>query len=156
MNVLHRPVETATHSSRSQFREYVEGVDQVPRAICVLTIFVLVGCSSEIGLKSTHAQCEPIDFVPSPDVALPVGFVENGLYLFVDGAPRSKACIRERVCQANDWTMEHAHQSYYIELDSVGGKELARQFPDVVEQNKEGFDPFGRQLNLNHFCIATQ
>jgi hypothetical protein len=87
---------------------------------------------------------------------LPVGYVENGRYLFVDGEPRSKTCIRARVCEVNDWVREHANQSYYIELDSVGGREIARQFPEVVEDNKEGSDSLGWHLYLNNFCKATE
>lgn len=117
----------------------------------------LIGCESEPELNSTPTECEPINFVPSPEgAALPVGYVENGQYLFVNGAPRSKACIRERVCQANGWTRQHANQSYYIRLDSVGGTEIARQFPSVVEEIKEGSDDREWHLYLDKFCIATE
>ncbi|MEM7501842.1 MAG: hypothetical protein AAF417_07350 [Pseudomonadota bacterium] len=106
---------------------------------------------------SNQQNCEPINFVPDPDGAmLPVGDVENGRYLFVDGEPRSKACVRARVCEVNDWVRDHANQSYHIDLDSVGGREIARQFPDVVEDNKEGSDSLGWHLYLNNFCKATE
>lgn len=125
--------------------------------LLALTPVLLLGCQPESGAVNDRESCETIDFARFETEQLnPVSLLENGEFLFEGDSTVGKACVLARVCQINSYTRNRFSQSYYVRLDSVGGAEIARLFPDVTAQVREGSDSRGWHLYLNNFCSAAK
>lgn len=116
-------------------------------------IFCFVVLSGIVcGGSEPPLDCPKIDIAASlGEAANPAALLEEGHYLFADGKPIPKECVHIYACQVNEYTRQHFGQSYYISLSRPGGKEIERQFPEVVASIVESRGPT-RVIYLNNFC----
>ena len=100
--------------------------------------------------------CPDLDFTAElRDQLNPASLLEDGQYLFENGEPLQRQCVRKRVCEVNDFTRAHFGQSYYVSLNRRGGSEIERQFPELVAAIVEGRGDT-RMIYLNNFCKSAE
>lgn len=125
--------------------------------IIALLLLLLNGCALDHGASAGNADtCTELTFEAEQRTQLnPVTILETGAYFLEDNIPVSRACARSRLCQVNEFVRENFGQSYYLSLNSVGGKMIAEFFPEVVDQTREGRGA-EQMIYLNNFCIAAE
>ena len=119
------------------------------------SLVVAAGLMPLGGGTQPDASCEDLTFEKEVREGLnPVSLLEHGDYIFVEAAPLSRSCMRRRICQVNDFTRSQYSQSFYVSLNTKGGQEIERQFPDVVSTIIEA-RVADRNINLNNFCLVA-
>lgn len=118
----------------------------------VFASIIFVGCQSVTVSTPVGVECQSLSFDSLESEHInPVSLLENGEYLTKDGATLSKACTIANICQINDYVRQRFSQSYYVPLNSVGGREIKRQFPNIVRMVEVG-PASSKQIYLNDFC----
>jgi hypothetical protein len=131
------------------------------RHVFLITILMVVPVfaallASAAATAAIGSECQELELRRELQENLnPASLLEAGYYVFEDGQPLPKSCLRKRVCQVNEFTRTHFGQSYYISLEERGGAEIERQFPDLVAAIAEGRGE-DRMLYLNSFCRETE
>lgn len=128
----------------------------VRRIISSILLFCIVGCTANTGANTEiGTNCASLSFNKEEVAQVnPVSSLEAGDYFFEDGKLVSNACVLMRTCQVNDYVRTRFGQSYYVSLTTRGGAEIARLFPKVVKDVKEGRGS-EKMIYLNNFCALA-